>query len=74
MISVKDEAVVSLDPLVLKEGIDPFVFVFKSNKDLGVRKEYLKTIIQLQKLLPILDEKDLQKLDIMVIKRKKLLA
>ncbi len=63
LISEKDEAVVSLEPLVLKEGKDPFVFVFKQQNDLSVRRDYLLNIIKLQQILSVPDvsnEKDIQ--------------
>ncbi len=63
LISEKDDAIISLEPLVLKEGQDPFVFVFKNQNDLSIRREYLLNIIKLQQCLTITDatnEKDVQ--------------
>ncbi len=58
LISIKDEAVETLEPLVLKEGKEPSVFVFKSPLDLEIRGEYYKNIIKLQRLLPTVEGGD----------------
>ncbi len=48
LISEKDAAVLTMEPLVLKEGEDPFVFVFKPHTDPSVNDEYLLLSFELQ--------------------------
>lgn len=62
LISEKDAAVLSIDPIVLKEGEDPFVFIFRPHTDLSIRKEYLKYIAELQSLLKTSDESNAHKI------------
>lgn len=62
LISEKDAAVLSIDPIVLREGEDPFIFIFRPHTDLGIRKEYLKYTAELQGLLKSSDETNVNKI------------
>lgn len=52
LISEKDAAVLSLNPLTLHEGLDPYVFVFKPHTDKSVHSDYLLLGFELQQIFP----------------------